>query len=81
MKLWYRAEANPTSWMSVNGTMLPDGVGWTEATACLDPDRAGRPQGVDVQIYGGSGSCSAIPAERRWIDDVLLTTDPACAPD
>jgi hypothetical protein len=87
LKLWYETNvgANDTLSVSLNElgapTQLPLAPSWTQATFCLDPHLAGRPELLRVTLtnVSGGGNCAdTFPAETVGLDDVELGTDPAC---
>jgi hypothetical protein len=60
---------------------LPLAPAWTQATICLDPDLAGRPEllRIGVMNVDGGGTCAnGFPEETIDLDDVTLGTDPSC---
>ena len=60
---------------------LAKGGGSIKNTLCLDPVYAGRPQPVSINHQGGSGLCDGsggYGTQAALIDDVEVTTDPAC---
>lgn len=52
---------------------------WNQGTICLDPKLSGRRQNVSFAMSGGAGACATThPAETAFVDDLSVTTDPAC---
>jgi hypothetical protein len=46
---------------------------------CLNPKLVGRNTPVTFSMGGGGGTCATvIPAETAFVDDLQVTTDPAC---
>jgi hypothetical protein len=58
--------------------MLPENGVYEKSTLCLDPLYAGRPTRVQLYHYGGTGACAVVTAQRAILDDIEVTTDPAC---
>ncbi len=61
-------------------TSLPIATTWTPQIICLTPGRGARNTEASFSLRGTSGLCSEIyPApDQLFIDDLLVTNDPAC---
>jgi hypothetical protein len=74
--------ANASTSVIANGVSTPlnEGGGYQQYTVCLDPLFVGRPQIVTINHDGGGGLCdnSNYPQQNAFIDDIEVTTDPAC---
>ncbi len=81
LKYFYQADNNPeTTLESQPGDgPLPKGTaGFVEETVCLNPALATQPQEVSFRMRR-SGPCgTTFPEEEAFIDNVRVTTDPAC---
>ncbi len=82
LSFFYRAD--PPNHYAFNaqpaGSFVPTrDSAWHQGSICLDPKLAGRAQAVtfNLQLVTG-GACTAIPAENAYVDDLAVTTDPAC---
>lgn len=62
------------------GVTLTEGGGYQKYTVCLNPRYVGRPQPVTISHSGGSGVCDTTnyTQQNALIDDIAVTTDPAC---
>lgn len=88
LKFFANVGVNPDATTTVrprSGTMtqtLTEGGGYRPYTVCLNPLYVGRPQQVFLRQDGGSGLCdtSNYVQQNALIDDVEVTTDPACSP-
>jgi hypothetical protein len=85
LTFWYKTSALSHAGLSVTlsaltaAVPLPAASAWTQVRACLDGNLAGRPELLTFGITGGGGDCVVTyPAETLAVDDVALTTDPAC---
>ena len=81
----YRAEpANKTKFEVLAGATIFTGTAdntWRQGVICLDPKLAGRSQPVSFSREFLGGNCeTAIATEAAYVDDLSLTTDPACPP-
>jgi hypothetical protein len=60
---------------------LPLAPTWTQATICVDPHLAGRPELLRVSLMNvnGGGTCAnTFPEETVSLDDITLETDSTC---
>jgi hypothetical protein len=85
LTLFAQAGVNPDAQTTVStrgaaGVTLVEGVGYQKYTLCLNPRYVGRPQIVVIHHSGGSGVCDATnyTQQSAQIDDLAVTTDPAC---
>jgi hypothetical protein len=88
LKLWYETNTGThgTLEVSMNAFVapvdVPPAAAWTQATICLDPHLAGRPELLRftlVNVDGGGTCADTFPEETVGLDDVELGTDPGCA--
>lgn len=59
-------------------TILPETGAYTAQQICLPPKLVGRRMTARFSTGGLGGGCSTFAEESAFIDDVELTTDPAC---
>jgi len=82
LKYYFRVGNNPeteTSSTPGNGALPEGGAAFAEETVCLDPADATKPQTLSFTISPGGGLCAdTFPEEQALIDNVRVTTDPAC---
>lgn len=82
LKYFYRVGNNPetvTSSSPGNGDLSEGASEYLEETVCLNPADATKPQTLTFTISPGGGTCAVtFPEEEAFIDNVRLTTDPAC---
>jgi hypothetical protein len=84
--LWYKTNALADAQIGLTLTSLlttvpfPAASAWTRVSACLDPRQAGRPDRLSIVVSGNGGECATLDdvPDTVAIDDVSLTTDPAC---
>jgi hypothetical protein len=81
VKYFYRVDDNPETTLESrpgNGP-LPEGTAaFVEETVCLNPALATQPQEL-VFTMQPSGPCGGtFPEEEAFMDNVRVTTDPAC---
>lgn len=81
LKYFYQADDNPETTLESqpgNGPLPEGGAGFVEETVCLNPALATQPQEVSFRMQR-SGPCgTTFPEEEAFIDNVRVTTDPAC---
>lgn len=83
LKFYYTRTNNANGQFSAStsssSTMLNPAAGYTLATLCLDPKRAGQPDEVkfSVRILGTCSTASFV-TEVAMIDDLEVTTDASC---
>lgn len=85
LKVFAKAGTNPDAQTTIStrggaSQTVTEGGGYASYTVCLNPRFVGRPQLVFVSHQGGSGLCdnSNYTPQSVFIDDVQVTTDPAC---
>jgi hypothetical protein len=88
LKLWWRTGASTHDSLSVvmnafstAPRSLPLAPDWTQATICLDPHLAGRPELLRISVLNidGGGTCAnGFEGETVDLDDLTLETDPSC---
>jgi hypothetical protein len=87
LKLWYETGASTEDSLSVSmnafstAVPLPLAPSWKQATICLDPALAGRPELLRVSLMNvnGGGTCAdTFPEESVVLDDITLGTDESC---
>jgi hypothetical protein len=83
LRLWYRTVALQQAALSLSSprVSLPASDTWTQRTVCLSPATAGQLRQLWISFgnsFSGSDCGTAIPPELALVDDVEVTTDPAC---
>lgn len=59
--------------------MLPPRADYGERTICINPMYANRGLEVTLRLYSGEATCATTFAlNEAFVDDVTVTTDPAC---
>ncbi len=82
MKFFYKTLGAGTGFTATSVGTLPPAPDWVEKTACLPPARVGQPQYVSFTVntpLPAGGTCgTAAASDTLMIDEVRVTTDPAC---
>jgi hypothetical protein len=81
LKTTTRAQIFPVSPMSPASLDIPETGQYAESRLCLPPGLIGRRATLRLQLADsdGGGCATSYPDELAFIDDVSVTTDPACA--